>query len=354
MGVQRLIVRQRERALASDQRAGRWARGKARRLQREYVRRNWRILSGVGGGLLLLIAAAVPLFPSPFARGLYLGSFSTAVAGLLAFMVVQATGTAPTMMGDEAERWTAQELRKLRGRGWKLINHISLKGWNIDHVLVGPGGAFAIETKWTATSWQGADRDPRVGKACVQVAGNAHTLSLWLRKVGLGSVEPVLILWGSGSREQLPTQVVQSGGRDVTVVAGPHFREWMEALGSDRLDADQVQRAWAALEGYCARRDPREDEEAPIPLSIVELATRGFLVVLSASAAFLSAATWLSRQPSATWWLPALLMLLAPGIGLLRLAASARYIAWGWLCGVGISALFILCVLAKWALERLA
>jgi hypothetical protein len=30
------------------------------------------------------------------------------------------------MMDDRAEQWTASELRRLRGRGWQLVNHFAL------------------------------------------------------------------------------------------------------------------------------------------------------------------------------------------------------------------------------------
>jgi len=68
--------------------------------------------------------------------------------GAVAFWVAQATGTASTMMGDLAEQWTASELRKLRRRGWRVLNHVMLKQRDIDHVLIGPGGVYAVETKW--------------------------------------------------------------------------------------------------------------------------------------------------------------------------------------------------------------
>jgi hypothetical protein len=352
MGVRSVVQRQRERALASDQRAGRWARAKARRLQREYVRRNWRILSAVGGGLLGFIAVQVPLFPRGFARGLYLGSFSTAVVGLLAFWVVQATGTASTMMGDEAEQRTAQELRKLRNRGWKLINHVSLQGRDIDHVLLGPGGVFGVETKWTADSWAVAPDDPRVVAACGQVSRNTKTLRSWLRNLGVSSVEPVIFLWGAGARDLPPVQTLRRGDQEVSIVAGPQSEAWLTSVPTGRLDDKQLARAWDRLEAYCETRDPREALENPLPLSVAEFAMRFFLGLATAAAALLLTATWLATGPSSRWWLPALIVLALPGLGLLRFARAVRYIAWGWLWGVGISVLLIIYVMARWAIEH--
>lgn len=354
MGVQRLRERRRERVLASDQRAGHWPRGKARRLQREYVRRNWRRLGAVGGGLLLLMAAATPLFPGPFARGLYLGSFSTAISGLIAFWVVAVTGTVPTMMGDDAEQWTAQELRKLRRSGWRLINHISLEFRNVDHVLVGPGGAFAVETKWTANDWKVARDDSRVLEACQQVTRDARTMTLMLKKAGLGSVDPVVFLWGTGARHLPAVQAVRDGDAVTTVVAGPVAAAWRTGLRSGILNQDQIERSWSSLAAYCAQRDPREEVEAPVPLSVSELAGRAIVFVLAASASFLTAASWLSKGPSPRWWLPALLVLLLPALAFLYFARAVRYIAWGWLFGVGVTVLFIVYSLIRWALDQVS
>lgn len=339
--------RWRERELAGDERAGRWARGKARRKQRDFVRRNWRILVGVGGGMLVAVGVLAPVVPSPFARGLYLGSFGTAIIGLMAFWVVQATGTAPTMMGDEAEQWTAQELRKLRARGWKLINHISLRGWDIDHVLVGPGGAFTIETKWTADAWKPVEHDDRVRAACDQAVQNARTVRLWLKRAELGVVEPVIFLWGSGARDLPAVQFEESDGHVATVVAGPAARSWAAALPAEGLDGRQVERAWSLIEQYCTGRDPREAVEAPLPLSVGQMAMRGFLAVLAANVAFLTFATWLEYEPAARWWVPALLILSLPAILLLRQIRAVRYIAWGWLGGVAVSVVLILYALAR-------
>jgi hypothetical protein len=323
-------------------------------LQREYVRRNWRILSAVGGGLLGFIAVLVPLFPGGFARGLYLGSFSTAVVGSLAFWVVQATGTASTMMGDEAEQWTAQELRKLRNRGWKLINHVSLQGRDIDHVLLGPGGVFGVETKWTADSWTLAPDDARVLAACGQVSRNTKTLSLWLRSLGVSSVEPVIFLWGAGARDLPPVQRLRRGDQEVSIVAGPQSGSWLTSVPTDRLDEKQMARAWDKLEAYCEKRDPREGLEHPLPLSVGELAMRFFFGLAAAAAALLLTATWLATGPSPRWWLPALIVLGLPGFGLLRFARALRYIAWGWLCGVGISVLLIMYLTVRWSMEHQA
>lgn len=99
------------------------------------------------------IIVAALLVPSALARGFLLGAGLAGTAGVLACWTLQVTGTAPTMMGDLAEQWTAGKLRALRRRGWRTVNHVRLRTWDIDHVLVGPAGCYSLETKWSAHPW---------------------------------------------------------------------------------------------------------------------------------------------------------------------------------------------------------
>ncbi len=50
--------------------------------------------------------------------------------------------------GEHGERHVADVLENLRSYGYRPVHDIVADGFNIDHVLVGPGGVFAIETKY--------------------------------------------------------------------------------------------------------------------------------------------------------------------------------------------------------------
>jgi Nuclease-related domain len=298
MGFQALVRQQhRERELAGDRRAGRFARGLARREQQAYLRRNWRLFLGLGVAALCPSLLILPFLPNAFGRGLIVGASTTAIGGFLAFWVVQATGTAPTMMGDQGEQWTAQELRKLRRRGWRVVNHIMLRQWDIDHVLVGPGGLFAIETKWSAKAWVTDPPEERIYEAASRAAGSARDLSLWLKQLSVGPVEPVVVLWGSNARELEPLKLCS-----VAVVSGPHAKSWRESLRDDCLSRAQVDAAWSRLDAQCRIRDPLEDGTAPLPPSLGDIAVRCFLVIMAACAGFLAACSWLASGISPWWW----------------------------------------------------
>lgn len=49
--------------------------------------------------------------------------------------------------GAEGEEFVGGILEDLRARGWLVIHDVSFGRGNIDHIVVGPGGIFTIETK---------------------------------------------------------------------------------------------------------------------------------------------------------------------------------------------------------------
>ena len=51
------------------------------------------------------------------------------------------------LRGAAGERAVGAVLAQLEDEGWKALHDISLGRGNVDHVLVGPGGIFTIETK---------------------------------------------------------------------------------------------------------------------------------------------------------------------------------------------------------------
>lgn len=314
-GVAAYVVRQarwrRERELAGDQRAGRWARGRARAAHYRYLRLRWRALLLIVLGAMAPALVAAAFIPSPLARGFLLGAATAGLGGALTVWVMQVTGTAPTMMGDLAEQWTASELRPLRRRGWRLVNHVRLRRWDIDHVLVGPGGAFAVETKWSARPWVLQPPDERVLQAVRQARGNAEDLRRWaeFRRAGAPPVQPVVMLWGAGSGQlQTPPGGLHIEG--TTVVAGPAAFRWRDSLpDSQVLSAVQVKAVWQSLDRHTRMRDQRDPE--PLPPSIGQVATTAVVTIGCGLVAFVVAAQLLELLGSLYAWVPACLGLAA-------------------------------------------
>ena len=50
-------------------------------------------------------------------------------------------------LGFQGERYVGEELNQLLGRGFHVFHDLPFDGFNIDHVIVGPPGVYAVETK---------------------------------------------------------------------------------------------------------------------------------------------------------------------------------------------------------------
>jgi hypothetical protein len=102
-----------------------------------------------------LVAAAVAL--AAVVVGLLVGSLPAglAAAAVLALVVWRRIRRRPALhswawaRGAAGERMTAQCLAPLRRRGFVFFHDRAVHGWggNIDHVVIGPPGVFAVETK---------------------------------------------------------------------------------------------------------------------------------------------------------------------------------------------------------------
>lgn len=336
----------RQLQLAGDRRAGRWARARARSAQRDFARRNWRFLLAASVFILALSLPCALLMPAGFARGFFAGAVTASTAGALMFWVVQATGTAPTMMGDLAEQWTASELRKLRRRGWRVVNHVLLQTWDIDHVLIGPGGVFAIETKWSASPWQLHPPEPRIERAIEQARHNAKNLEHWhdFRRTGAPPVTPVVMLWGTGTAA-IDIRDAVTNHRDTTVLVGVKGARWFTQMRTRPLDQPRVDALWHVLNTQVARRDPGEDAAAPVPPSLTTITARGLVALTSGVCALLAALACVRLPiPSYLWPLPL--------VGLLVAGLAAKQVpllrpgALGWIAGVLAGMIFILIALA--------
>jgi Nuclease-related domain len=188
------------------------------------------------------------------------------------------------MMGDLSEQWTAHALRGLRRRGWQLVNHFALGVDDIDHVVIGPSGAFAIETKWSSSSWQSHFGEQRQRQAIAQARRNARSLRLWHPfKSCQIPVQPVVVFWGRDKTWPAEHRVRVVEG--VMVVVGDELRPWLANQKEGVLSAHQVEEGWAALNEHTLQRDAVDAANEPVPPSLGDWAARAGLAVAAAVAA---------------------------------------------------------------------
>ena len=210
------------------------------------------------------------------------GALISSTAWAAAFHVVLATGTASQMSGDLAERRTASELRRLRRRGWRIVNTVRLRRGtsDIDHVALGAGGLFAFETRWIGTS--GTNRkilDARVRDAVAQVTEAENRLRLmFLEDVPANARQRVVVLWGPGSETW--DEPVAVGG--AVVLNGRELRTWLDRQPTNLLSPAAVERCWVKLVDTVERRDRNTVElEGTGPKGLGEHVARLFGLALA-------------------------------------------------------------------------
>ncbi|MTV26411.1 NERD domain-containing protein [Nitriliruptoraceae bacterium ZYF776] len=232
----------RRRDPRSRKRAGRRVRAQLRQELLVAARANARTLAVVVLGytavavatVTALVVMGIPNLAAAFVAGVFSGMF-----GMLVQSFASSRGLASRSMGADAEEWTAAELRRLDRRRWAVFHDVPITYGNIDHVAVGPGRVYAIETKWTAR----ADLERFLRGATAQARRQADDLRAELRRRGVDAeVRPLLIVWGPGLGDKLPSAAARR--YDVAVVRGGGAEEWLPRL---EAAADGVHRDLPAI-----------------------------------------------------------------------------------------------------------
>jgi hypothetical protein len=193
--------RRRSQRLASDRRAALLGRKQVRERLIAASRRTWPALLV----LIVLPPAAAILFVATtggLLRWVVLGVSITMGPALAAIVLMITSGVGAQAMGTLGEEWTAQELRHLTRHGWHVVTGLTLRDWQIDHVVVGPWGVLVFETKWSAYPWAGTDADrfmrDRLKVAVAQANQSRFHLASKLRHVlNESDVHSVLVLWSA-------------------------------------------------------------------------------------------------------------------------------------------------------------
>lgn len=329
-------------------RAGRFAREEARRRELAYVRRNWLLIARLTVGACVPIVA-IAWYLDGWASGFFTGACVAGFLAMVAWAVSSATGTASSRMGEQAERWTAEQLRTLERRGWRSVDQVPLDRGDVDHVAVGPAGAFAIETKWRARWKVGPGSDDCLGGFADAASRRARRMGSILRSTQVGvplAVRPVLALWGPVDGT-LPATV-----RGVPVVHGPALATWLagQPPDGDPVGDDEVTAVLAGLGAYVAMRDDFDERVAPVGALVgrgpVALAEEAYFGVLAGAVAGLVALHVGPTLPVAA----AILAVELAGAVLLRRRERLRVAALGLFTGVAGVAVALASAAAAFAL----
>lgn len=88
--------------------------------------------------------------------------FSVSAALAIGFSAWRIWKTRPLVhaikQGIEGEKVVGQFLERLRAEGYQVFHDVVGEGFNVDHVLIGPGGIYTIETKTWSKPARGEPR----------------------------------------------------------------------------------------------------------------------------------------------------------------------------------------------------
>jgi hypothetical protein len=218
--------------------------------------------------LLVLVAGYIALFGSMgaiFARtgtwisGVYWGGTLIGLIWSIAWFA-SLDGGLFVRAGGWAEEWTSEALIK-RGNAFTVIDDFPLGGWNLDHVLIGLGGVFALETKWKG-KWKNRElelKNLRLERH--QATYQAEELRQILLSLGHEvPVRPAVVAWGPGIPVDEP--YVQFGR--VGVFVGDRWKDWpRQCLDREELPIDDVRAIAGSLKAYARQHSPHLEMSLP-------------------------------------------------------------------------------------------
>lgn len=172
---------------------------RARERESRILREHWKLFLAIGAFLGLITALMAWIFDGWQVPMWSLLPFGAVVLGWFAYPMF--LGTYHLHMADESESWTAGSLRKLRKAGYQATGPVTFDRHDVDHVLVGATGVYAVDTKHTDCEINLASRKDRwqVERWASKANDAAHGLQIRLKyKYGLDvDVHPVAVVWGS-------------------------------------------------------------------------------------------------------------------------------------------------------------
>ena len=143
--------------------------------------------------------------------------------------------------GRVGEREVARRLRSL-GRDWRVLHAVPVgnRGSDIDHIVVGPGGVFTLNTKYHRNGrvWVGEHAVMLNGQKTDYLRNSRHegkrASTLLSKACGIHVfVQPVIVVMGAELK-------IKAQPSDVKVIARRDIARWLKR-GSIRLTADDVE-----------------------------------------------------------------------------------------------------------------
>lgn len=175
--------------------------------------------------------------------------------------------------GSEGERRTEKTLRPLERKGWQFFHDVQRSHGNYDHIALGSGGAYLLETKKLRgvieirdgiphrTSRHIATRQQALSQIPRQAKSAAASLKEEIeRRTGTCPwVQAVVVFWSD-----FPDGVVK--GDRCFYVHGSRIRAWLESQPTDFTEA-QVDEIARGIEAITAEEPAVEQAQGPLDLA---------------------------------------------------------------------------------------
>jgi hypothetical protein len=186
-----------------------------RRVAGQYVRSQVR---SIGTIELLIVAVALAALPLAILLGLPGEALILLEVGaIVAFLAVGETvdrDIGRWRRGAEGEEVVGRILEEMSAGGWHVIHDVTFGRGNIDHIAIGPGGVFAVETKSHGGRLSVDRLDPKM-------LSQAYAEKKTLETVSGLEVRPLLVFSRAYLLERPPVQ-----RQGVTILPArmlPHF-----------------------------------------------------------------------------------------------------------------------------------
>jgi hypothetical protein len=158
-------------------------------------------------------------------------------------------------LGLDCERAVGQELNQLMLDGYRVFHDFPAEKFNIDHIVIGSNGVFAVETKGRAKPVKGEVKITYDGQGmqfpthyeqepCVQAKRQAEWLSKWLTSAVGAEIEvkPVLVYPGWYIERKKPGLLIYNGKNP---------RALYKNAGAAKLSSEMIQRISHQVEQRC-------------------------------------------------------------------------------------------------------
>jgi len=244
------------RMLGRGESAGRSSQHKYDELVRSWRRRNRRVFAVLGlvcGFVVVVSFVGAQRWPS---QGWTLGLVGGVALAFFMIAWVSPPGWIENWRsGAWGEQATAQALRALEKEGWVVLHDLPAGRGNVDHIAVGPGGVFLLDSKRLAGSVSVDDEGVTVRRLddrelTYRHPGSAHLLSLArethqrvLAKSRIKTwVTPVMVIWAEFPQRVVGDWCVYVHGEDLV----GWLRERPQTIAPGRVQqvAEAVRTSW--------------------------------------------------------------------------------------------------------------